>query len=418
MNRSQGSKKRPILTKLLLVLFGVLIGAAIAECALRIIGYSFPEFYQPDASRGYALRPNMEGWYRKEGEAYVRINSEGMRDLEHAKTKPPNTFRIAVLGDSFPEAFQVPVESAFWMVMQQGLQGCDAFAGKQIEVLNFGVSGYGTASELITLREHVWQYSPDLVLLTITTNNDITDNSRLLKRTDQVPYFIYRSDVLVLDDSFKDSRAFRVQQSTIATVGRWSRDHLRLVQAIGEAHRALKVYTAQWRSLLKERSGSQAVLNQEQRGKEDLIGRSQELGTDNLVYVETNDPVWREAWRVTEGLIALMREEVESRGAHFLVVTLSNSPQVYPDQNARQNFMKRFLVEDLFYPDLRIKHFCEQKGIAVITLAPEMQMFADQNHTILHGFKENSGEGHWNQAGHRVAGELISRKLCTQSVLK
>jgi hypothetical protein len=357
----------------------------------------------------------MEGWYRKEGESYVRINSNGLRDREHAKTKSPNTYRIAVLGDSYPEALQVPVANAFWVVMQRHLQDCEALRGKQLEVLNFGVSGYGTAQELITLREHVWDYSPDLVVLTITTNNDIADNSRVLKQTDQVPYFIYQNEKLTLDDSFKSTRTFRFRNSVWASIGRWFRDHLRLIQAIGEGHRALKVYTAGWRARLRAPKVLQT--SEDVKEKEDLIARSQELGADNLVYLQTEDIVWKQAWAVTEGLIKLMRDEIQSRGARFVVVTLSNGPQVFPDEQVRQEFRKRFLVQDLFYPDMRIKNFCEREGIPVLTLAPELQEYAARNRAFLHGFEKNPGMGHWNQTGHQIAGELIAGKLCTIGIL-
>ena len=97
------SRARKLFAKLLLVLLGVLVGCIVAEIALRVAGYSYPEFYTLDQSRGYALRPRAEGWYRKEGEAYVRINSDGLRDQEHSFTKPRDTIRIAVLGDSYPK---------------------------------------------------------------------------------------------------------------------------------------------------------------------------------------------------------------------------------------------------------------------------------------------------------------------------
>src|SRR4029077_3371555 len=113
------------------------------------------------------------------------------------------------LGDSYPEAFPVPVEEAFWSIMEKKLQECGAFGGRRVEVINFGVSGYGTAQELLTLREHVWQYTPDIVMLTVTTNNDISDNLRALKKTDEIPYFIYREGRLTLDDSFQESHGFR-----------------------------------------------------------------------------------------------------------------------------------------------------------------------------------------------------------------
>ena len=216
------SRARKLFPKLLLILFGVLLGGTLAEIALRVAGYSYPEFYSLDQSRGYALRPRAEGWYRKEGEAYVRINSDGLRDQEHSLTKPGDTIRIAVIGDSYPEALPVSLEEAFWWVMGKRLQECGAFPGKKIEVLNFGVSGYGTAQELLTLREQVWKYSPDIVMLAVTTNNDITDSVRALKKTEEIPYFIYRNNQLTLDDSFKNSRAFRLRQSGISRLGRWS----------------------------------------------------------------------------------------------------------------------------------------------------------------------------------------------------
>ena len=64
-------------------MFGVLVGACAAEIGLRIVGFSYPQFYEIDSSLGYSLRPNIEGWYRKEGVSYVRINSDGLRDREH-----------------------------------------------------------------------------------------------------------------------------------------------------------------------------------------------------------------------------------------------------------------------------------------------------------------------------------------------
>src|ERR1043166_8179363 len=226
------SRVKKFFAKLLLVLAGFAIGAVAAEIALRIIGYQYPEFYQRDEIRGVSLLPGAEGWYRKEGEAYVRINSDGLHDQEHALAKPDGTFRMAIVGDSYCEALSVSREEAFWTVMARKLEECGAFAGRKVEVINFGVSGYGTAQELLTLREQVWKYSPDIVLLAVTTNNDITDNVRALKRTDEIPYFVYKENRLTLDDSFKDSRAFRWRQSALSRFGRWWRDHSRVVQAI------------------------------------------------------------------------------------------------------------------------------------------------------------------------------------------
>jgi hypothetical protein len=113
-----------------------------------------------------------------------------------------------------------------------------------------------------------------------------------------------------------------------------------------------------------------------------------------------------------------MRDEVSSKGATFVVTTLSNDPQVIPKPDAKRAFMKRFGITDLFYPDNRIRSLCEREGIPVITLAPELQAYAEQNNILLHGFGSHLGSGHWNAAGHRIAGELLARKLCLKAFAK
>jgi len=318
----------------------------------------------------------------------------------------------------------VSLEEAFWWVMGKKLEECNAFPGKKIEVLNFGVSGYGTAQELLTLREQVWKYSPDIVMLAVTTNNDITDNLRTLKKTDEIPYFVYPDNRLTLDDSFKNSRAFRMRQSGLSRFGRWLRDHSRVVQAITQGHHGLKILLASWRSRQSQEAqhpvtpSERADRGGESPQKADLLSRSEELGTDNLVYLEPANAVWNEAWSITEKLILEMRNDVKGHGARFVVVTLSNGPQVLPDPTVREAFKKRFGITDLFYPDNRIKLLGAREGFPVITLAPELQQFAQQNNTFLHGFGENIGNGHWNPTGNRVAGELIAKKICEGGLLK
>jgi hypothetical protein len=419
-SKKQRHRERRI--KVVLMLGSMLVSLAIVEIGLRIAGYSYPEFYAADAERGYALRPGMEGWYRKEGAAFVRINSDGLRDREHAKEKPPNTTRIAVLGDSFTEALQVPYEDSYAGVLERKLKECAGLSGANIEVINFGVSGYGTAQELITLRNHVWQYSPDVVLLAVTTNNDISDNERGLKKTDEIPYFVWHDGKLSQDDSFRQTRTFRWRTSALNRFGGWFRDHLRLVQLIIQAHHGIKAHFAERRAASEQahsektpapsNSGSSSQAQATPAAPQDGVAAAEELGVDNVVYREATDPVWNDAWKVTEQLIAAIRDDVQGKGRKFLVVTLSNGIQVWPDPAARDAFIRRVGAKDIFYPDKRIREFCEHENIPVVTLAPAMQKYADINKIFLHGFGEDMGNGHWNTNGHRVAAELTAQQLC------
>lgn len=129
-------RRRLLWKRLWLVCCSGLVGLLLAEVALRLLGVSFPLPYVPDPACGSRLRPGLCAWYTKEGRAYFRINSAGFRDREHCPEKPPGTFRVAVLGDSYAEAFQVDQQETFWAVLERELQQRDFASGRAVEVLN------------------------------------------------------------------------------------------------------------------------------------------------------------------------------------------------------------------------------------------------------------------------------------------
>src|SRR5439155_8840003 len=98
---------RLLAKRALLLLFGLLISVLMAEGALRLVHFGFRSFAIPDDQVGYVLKPNAEGWFTTEGQSYVKINSQGLRDREHTLEKPANTLRVAILGDPFAEAMQL-----------------------------------------------------------------------------------------------------------------------------------------------------------------------------------------------------------------------------------------------------------------------------------------------------------------------
>jgi lysophospholipase L1-like esterase len=376
---------------LFLIFVAPVAAGLLFEIGLRVAGISYPSFYRSDEHTGTSLRAGIEAWELNEGRAYVRTNSEGLRDREHTKAKPANTVRIAVLGDSYTEARQVPMEDAWWAVLERDLKSCNALAALDAEVINFGVSGYGTAQELITLRRRVWQYSPDIVILAFLTGNDVQNNNRELMGDPKRPYFVYKDGVLTLDASFRDSAVYRASETAIARLGNWLTDYSRVLQLVDQGKRRLM------RILLYPRPSSEV---------------HGELGLQDGVYFEPGSAPWTEAWRVTEGLIVLMRDEVRQEGAHFLVVTLSNGIQVHPDASVRRRFAERLGITDLFYPDDRIKTLGEREGFSVLNLARNFQTHAERHHVFLHGFEPNPGGGHWNKEGHRLAGKAIAERLC------
>jgi hypothetical protein len=148
------------------------------ELFLRATGFSSPAWYQSDPILGWTLRPGASGWFSREGRAFVQVNSAGQRDREHSLEKPAGVYRIAVVGDAYAEAMQVPMESAYWAQLPGLLEGCGFQQGKRIEALNFGVRDYGTAQIYLMLEKTAIRYAPDLVLLQF--DHDVRDNSHAL----------------------------------------------------------------------------------------------------------------------------------------------------------------------------------------------------------------------------------------------
>jgi hypothetical protein len=382
--------------KQLKVLGVLLVLLLVAELGLRLVGYSVPSLYTTDRDLGISLRAGAEGWWRKEGEAYIKINSDGLRDREHDRAKPPHTLRIAVLGDSWAEALQVPIEKTFWDAMGRKLSECESLpGGYQVEVINFGVSGYGTAQELITLRRKVWAYSPDIVLLAFNGGNDVTDNSRALRKEELIPYFVYRDGALTLDSSFLNAKGFHSPDSFLYKLSKKARDHSRLAQFIFDLPNVIRA-------------------NEAARARQEGGGATEqsEVGLDMASYGPPADPAWQDAWTVTEDLISQMHEEVSKRGAKFLVVTLNHTMEVYPDPRVREETVKRLGITDFSYPDRRIRALGERKGFEVLSLGPPLQTFAEQRKVFLHGFGRSPGVGHWNETGHAAGGEMMAHKIC------
>ncbi len=383
----------------LLVLISVVLGLAIGELALRAMDFSYywSLYKRPDPQRGWAPRPGAVGWQRLEGQALVRINSAGFRDREHALQKPPATVRVAVLGDSFTAAVQVPMEETFWFVIEQQLQGCDALADRAVEVINFGVSGYSTAQELLTLRHRAWDYQPDIVLLAFFAGNDFTENLQALDDDPLRPYFVYQGEALVLDDAFLQSDDYRSKDAWYGRLALGLLDRSRLFQAMDRATDLARVWFQQRQSARPEDAPAQ------------------EPGVDNRIYKEPQDPDWAASWRVTEGLLKAMNREVIDQGARFLTVTLSTGAQVHPNPLFREKFKQTLGVDHLFYPDQRLRALGEREGFPVLNLAPSLQFQATWRGMWLHGFENKFlGAGHWNRLGHQLAGGMMADFLCRE----
>ena len=393
------------LNNALLVLLSLVFALALGEAGLWLLGIEYPRFYEADPHIGDRLRAGVKGYWLIEGGGYASINSDGLRDREHSIEKAPNIVRIAILGDSYAEALQINQEEAFWAVMERNLQECVNLGKQRFEVINFGQSSVGTTQELLILRYRVWKYSPDVVLLAFVTGNDIADNSPALMLWPHFPYYRYQNGELVLHDQHTKERWLefetaekRRRKSWSLRFKWWMKDNSRVFQLLQKSH---QLALARWTPKLKQEPSAAAL-------------GGPEPGLSDAVYREPDQAVWQEAWKITEAALLLMRDEVAAHGAKFFVVVLTNGVQVHPDPLNRENYARWIGVPDLLYPDRRLAEFCRREGIPILLLAPAFQEYATKHQVFLHGFGNSLGTGHWNQAGHRLAGKMLAEWLCGQ----
>jgi hypothetical protein len=420
---------------------GVIAAMLVVEVMFRLLGVTYPgPFLQPDYDTGWSHRSKTTFPNPIDGERNtITFNSYGMRDhREYELAKPSGTFRVAVLGDSFTEALQVPEEKDFCSIAQRSLSESNLLGVRKVEVLNFGVLGYGTGQELITLRRRIWRWAPDVIVLAFFTN-DLADNTRATDAWEQPrgwswgprPFFTYQDGHLAEDDSFRESSRFtdRMRANRLSA-NEWGRGtlfprhawlyrillDLRVRQVLYHLRSAPLVpplfHLERWleRTLLFGDPDTPA------RGKADrLTPRPDKLfETEASLLGPPQDPMWRDAWSVTEGTIDEIHREVEAHGATFLLVVVSDPLQVYPNSNFRQG-----MLSDLFYMNHRIEQLGQHSGFEVLSLAEPFQRYADEHHIFLHDFEGGiPGWGHWNETGHKLAGEMIAAKICEMEGLQ
>jgi hypothetical protein len=118
--------------------------------------------YDPDL--GWAYRPNS---ISKDG--MYAFNSQGIRSPIDVFTDVPKkgVIRIALFGDSFTFGEEVPFQDTwgYWLEKQLNNQGI------QVEVLNFGVGGYGMDQACLRWEKMEKKFSPHIVIFGFQAEN-------------------------------------------------------------------------------------------------------------------------------------------------------------------------------------------------------------------------------------------------------
>lgn len=382
-------KKEILFTFVVIGLFGMLF-FALAELYFRIFNPQLPAFLRPDPVLGtmhfssYTVRQNNACI-----KAEHQLNAEGMNDIDHEVEKPEGLYRIAVIGDSYVEAMQFPLEQAYFKVMERKLRE----AGYSVEVLAFGVGGFGTLQEYYLLRDYALKYKPDLVILSFLTYNDIRNNSLALEKSLDMPYAtIDEKGELAFPDFKLRPEYIQAFESPLRTL---IFDHSHAVRYLYR----LSNYSVPFRNLL-------AFFHLHTPAPK-TDGPVKDI-SEEVYRVDTPDE-WEKAWRVTEALIKKMKEEAEKNGAQFMLFSLSNDTQLSEDKYEQIVAKYPGVAMDPELPEKRLRAFTAEEDIVYLSALPTMKKVTEKGievHPACHG--------HWSKEASAYGGVLLSKFVTKQ----
>jgi hypothetical protein len=357
-----------------------------------------------DWTQEYRVPHPIFGWTLEPGASYttyvpepihVVYSSGGWRDNERSE-QPGHAPRIAVLGDSFVEAYSVDREDAF----STNLEVRAAETGRDIEVLNFGVGGYGTLQEYLVFTEVARRYEPNLVLLGFHLGNDVRNNALTLEsivntgraKVTSRPFLTpgAEGDWAVTPVDIDEAR--RTYDAERARRERWPLRAARKsvsLRLMGRAARRI------WGAISPGAAAPTSDTGVATRGDLSLYG---------VHFCEEPTEITA-AWTLTARILKRLRDDVHATGAALAVFTVPAVEEV--NRSAMQSAMtraadaERICLEGAPGYD-RLAAILEELEIFEIDLLPDFRTASERGRTEL--FRK---EGHWSPAGHALAAERV-----------
>ncbi|MCX7816184.1 MAG: GDSL-type esterase/lipase family protein [Syntrophales bacterium] len=313
---------------------------------------------------------------------HVKQNRYGFRgrEIPHERSEKK---RLLVLGDSYTWGFGVDENKIFTALLDQ--KG-------EWEVLNLGVSGYGTDQELLLWQIQGKKWKPDVVLLMVNLWTDLWDNISSQRYGYEKPFFILdRTGKLVLSNvpvprKKAPQSKFHVNESEVTPF--W-------VRLLGYSHLAATlVNTGTKFSSIRNFLEKKNIIPARQGGFE----------WEARMYTSPRDEEMKNSWSVTTALILRLAREVNAEGGKLIVAVAPGPAQVYPEIWI-QTLGKRPNL-DPTYPDRFLYSWCRDNGISFIDLLNPLREAANSNPHLY--FPVNL---HWTAAGHAVVAEVLAREI-------
>jgi hypothetical protein len=171
MQTSRSGRLRSILVNLGVALLSTVL--FLAFCEFVVFRFVLPGSDVPQnafVNEVVRYAPNQTGVWRVKDDvaAPYSINAQGWNSPlpDYAVDRQAGVKRIAVVGDSFVEALQVPVGATFAERMGQGMS-----AGGPVETLRFGISGAPLSQYVQMVEREAARFHPDVIIVLLVHND-------------------------------------------------------------------------------------------------------------------------------------------------------------------------------------------------------------------------------------------------------
>jgi hypothetical protein len=384
--------------RLVAVALGVIVPLIALEIALRLFGPFLPGNYDtgPYVRRhptlGHFHIPNYGGWIKSpQFTVRIDINPMGLRDPRQSYEKPPGTFRVLALGDSYVEGAQVQGNETVSARLEQDLS---RMLGRPVEVINAGVFGYGTTQEYLLLDEEGAKYQPDLVVLFFCHCNDVPNNNYRLELIDGdlnralKPYYdIGRDGQLRFIAPPPPS-----QQSDL-------RQRLRERSMLYNLVETGVVYKLELQNPREAWNGVDGLIDPT-RGKFDLRPEGE----------------WERGWRITDAVMEKLQTRTAAIGAPLVVVGIPDWRMI-DDAYWQRDANKRRFDSGLSGPDAPatlLEQIAERLHLPYLDLTAVFRPRVAQDGLFSYFFENDL---HWTVRGNEVAAQTVADALVQRGLI-
>jgi hypothetical protein len=348
-------------------------------------------YAEHDPLLGWRKHPGARVVYdRRDYRVEVSINGHGLRDEERDYQAAPGVFRILALGDSFVEAFMVPLESTVTQRLERRLSGerCS------VEVVNGGTAGYSTDQEYLFFKEEGVRYDPKVVLLFFyyndvlynASNHNIHIPKPVLKFDGNTPHVanfpVPPQPPVKPAEPEDDSASVRRSAALEWLATRLERSAPHLYNAIAR--------TGLWRPI-----------------------RRQRLSPEFLVYMRNVPPEIKRAWEMTGRILGALDRETAAHGARLVVVYIPSRIEV--NAGDWELTKVRYGLKDEKWDRGRVAgrlaEIARAGKIPFLDLTPALQRAAKS----FGGQPYYETDSHWNARGQDAAAQEIAGFLRGQA---